>query len=105
MRPTASDPSRVPTQVHVEIDGCAYPAEALELTGHRATIRSPHAFPLASSVRLVLDWASGECTSLPAVVCATSPSGPDHLAHIELTGVHGAWEPFLAYVGPTAVTG
>ena len=104
MRPNASDSSRVPTQVHVEIDGRAHPAEALELTGHRAAIRSPHAFTLASSVRLVLDWANGESTSLPAVVCATSPSGLDHLAHVELTGVDGAWEPFLAFVGPAVAT-
>jgi hypothetical protein len=91
------------TQVRVEIDGHSHPAEALELTGHRAAIRSPHAFAMASDVRLVLDWAGGLTTALPAVVRAVGPAGRDHLAHVEVTGVEGAWEPFLAFVGPTLV--
>ncbi len=99
MRPHALEPS----QVHVEIDGHAHPAEALELTGHRAAIRSPHAFTLASAVRLVLDWSDGATTALPAVVRAVSASGRGHLAHVEVTGVEGAWEPFLAFVGPSLV--
>lgn len=103
MRPHVLAPTPVPTQVRVEIDGHTHPAEALELTGHRAAIRSPHAFTLASSVRVVLDWADGGSTALPAVVRAVGPSGLDHLAHVEVTGVEGAWEPFLAFVGPTLV--
>jgi hypothetical protein len=91
-----------PTQVHVEVGGRKHPAEALELTGHRAAIRSPYAFELASAVRLVLRWSDGETTALPAVVRAVCCSGREHLAHVEVTGVEGAWEPFLALVGPSA---
>lgn len=101
---SARSRSRDPSRVHVEHDGRTHVAEVLECNGHRAALRSAAALGLHEAVRLQLDWRDGGHTTLPAVVRAVGPEGAAHLAHVELTGVEGAWEPFLAWVGPTLVT-
>jgi hypothetical protein len=92
-----------PYSVHVEVGTADLPAVALELNGYRAAIRSAYALEPESDVRLRIDWAGGEVTSLPGRVQAVAPWGArEHLAHLEVTGIEGAWAPFLALVGPTA---
>lgn len=96
--------SREPSLVQVEHAGRTDAAEVLECNGHRAALRSATALDLHAAVRLQLGWRDGAHTTLPAVVRAVGPAGAAHLAHVELTGVEGAWEPFLAWVGPSLAT-
>ncbi|MCC7139327.1 MAG: PilZ domain-containing protein [Planctomycetes bacterium] len=89
-----------PSHVRLEVDGHDHPAVALEIRGHGAAIRSPHAVHPAEDVRLHLDWPGGDTTCLAGVVRAVAPMGAEHLAHVEVTGIDGDWASFLAHVGP-----
>jgi hypothetical protein len=90
-----------PSRVRLVVDGESLPVTALELTGQRAAIRVPHRVAPKTHVSLRLDWRGGACTVLPATVRAVAPSCCEHLTQVDFCGVEGAWEPFLAYVGPT----
>jgi hypothetical protein len=94
-----------PARVRLEVGGDVVSAEALEMSGHRAAVRSGRALPRATEVRLLLDWDGGTRTVLPGVVAASAPASGGFLAHVELAGVEGDWESFLAYVGPAAAIG
>ena len=77
---------------------------ALELTGHRAAIRSRTSLAPQDEVLLGIDWPSGSTTTLPARVRAVAPlSGEQSVAHVDLCGVEGDWRAFLEYLGPLAL--
>ena len=90
---------REPRSIRVVADGHRQPAVALELTGQRAALMSERPLRRDADVLVVLEWNDGEPTELPAVVRQVDSRGRDHVAHVELTGVRGAWQPFLALLG------
>jgi hypothetical protein len=93
-----------PLRVRLQVGKEEHAAVVLELSGHRAAIRSARALELDADVCLRIDWRDGAWTSLPARVQAVAPAGHlEHLAHVEVTGIEGDWRPFLAYVGPTTL--
>jgi hypothetical protein len=86
------------------VEGARHTAVALELTGHRAAIRSRTSLAPKDEVLLGIDWPSGSTTTLPARVRAVAPlSGEQSVAHVDLCGVEGDWRAFLEYLGPLAL--
>lgn len=90
-------------QVSLHVGDVALPAVALELSGHRAAVRSAGALSVDSDVSLRIDWSGGSSTSLPGRVCSVARGGHgDFLSHVEFSGVEGDWTSFLEFLGPTA---
>jgi hypothetical protein len=93
-----------PCRISLLVEGETHPAVALELTGHRAAIRSRTPLVPEDHVSLGIDWPSGSHTTLPARVRAVAPiSGEQSVAHVDLCGVEGDWRAFLEYLGPLAL--
>ena len=92
-----------PVGVSLVVDGAGHPAVAVELSGHRAAIRSSFRLLPKDDVRLEIDWPNGGVTTLAGRVVAAAPLGRDHLAHVEVCRVEGDWASFLEYLGPQAL--
>jgi hypothetical protein len=87
------------------VSGEDRPVEALELSGHRASLRIADPVEPQASVRLTLCWKDGGETLLPARVRSVSRSfgAEGHLALVDFDAVEGDWRAFLEYLGPAAL--
>jgi hypothetical protein len=98
------DSAPEPCRVSLVVEGERHPAVALELTGHRAALRSRMTLVPDDDVLVGIDWPSGSQTTLSARVRAVAPlSGESSVAHVDLCGVEGDWRAFLEYLGPLAL--
>lgn len=99
------DASPDPLHVSIEVDGRAHAADALDLSGHRAAIRSAVSLEAGRIVRLHLVWTPSSRTTLRCLVeGATSDPGCAPAVALRIDAVEGDWRPFLAHVG-SAVAG
>jgi hypothetical protein len=77
-----------------------YPAIPLRLGGNAASLVVTGLPPDEDGVRLVLDWSCGSRTDLDVRIHTVDT--PSRLAHLEIRGIEGDWQPFLAYLGKNA---
>ncbi len=99
-RRTRSRLPDLPT-VDVQIGESHYPATAVLLAGHSASVvmdRVPAA--RRDAVRLRLGWCDGTETTLSARVRSVHSNG--QVAHFDVEGVAGAWQSFVAFLGSRA---
>jgi hypothetical protein len=92
-----------PLGLSLLVDGAEHPVVAVELSGHRAAIRSRLRVLPKDDVRLEIDWPNGGVTLLDGRVVAAAPVGAEHLAHVEVSRVGGDWASFVAFLGPQAL--
>ena len=99
----------LPSRVSLDARGRSHPVRALELSGHRASLRTPCALAPCEAARLRLGWSDGSSTTLPIRVRTVSPvcdpgrPSRENLAHVDVEGVEGDWRPLLAYLGPASL--
>ena len=93
-----------PSHVALEAAGEATTAVAVELSGHRAAVRSPRRLPKHAPVSVRLDWADGAHTTLPGTVTSVDGSGIDLVTHVDVCGIEDDWSRFLAYIGTSRVS-
>ena len=74
-----------------------FPAIPLRLGGNAASLVVTGLPPGEDDVRLVLDWECGSQTDLDVRIHAVDAAA--RLAHLEIRGIAGDWQPFLAYLG------
>lgn len=87
----------IPPRADLRIGGRELPAVPVHLAGHEASVVVRPSPKAADRGRLRLAWDDGRETELEVVVRQVTGAGP--VAEMEVCGVSGDWQPFLAYLG------
>ena len=91
----------LPAHIDVRIGGDVHRALPVVLRGHEASVVMDEAPAERRELSLSVRWGDGRTTNLDARVRAVDGDG--RIAHLDVTGVEGDWQPWLAYLGATRV--
>ncbi|MGE0193523.1 MAG: hypothetical protein AB7T63_15945 [Planctomycetota bacterium] len=80
----------------IEVPGHVLTARPPALAGHHASLPLAQAPRPRDELAVLLHWQEGAPTELATRVAAIDDGG---LVHVDVLGVSGAWQPWLAWLG------
>jgi hypothetical protein len=91
----------LPPRVGLRVGERVLPATPVLLRGQEASLVVPLVPEGRDDVRVVLDWEGGAVTELQVALRAVDGDG--RIAHVDVCGVEGDWQPFLHWLGHQGV--